>query len=253
MMTPAEHASALASPVRRRIVEHLNLVAQRAAPGAPVGRSAAQLAAYLDLHVTTVRFHVEQLVEAGLLTTAFEQPHRAGRPRKLYAAPDAGLRGGADSERHFAILAGLLAQSWPTDGTHPPSPREAGRRWAADHADPATATDERATTPGKWLAKVGDMVDQLSSWGYTPQLSTSHGGRTVSVELHNCPFLALARTRPDVVCDVHHGLITGALAHVGEHDVDVDVRPFVGPTRCLVKLTTGTPFTTSAGTEGDPS
>ena len=89
------------------------------------------------------------------------------------------------------------------------------------------------------------MVDQLEHWGYTPALSTSHGGRTVSIALHNCPFLALARVRPDVVCGVHHGLITGALGHVGEHAVHIDVMPFVGPTRCLVKVTTETPFTPS--------
>ncbi|MBP8837750.1 MAG: transcriptional regulator, partial [Dermatophilaceae bacterium] len=54
------------------------------------------------------------------------------------------------------------------------------------------------------------------------------------------------RVRPDVVCGVHHGLITGALDHVGEHDVAIEVRPFVGPTRCLVKVTTETPFTAAA-------
>jgi predicted ArsR family transcriptional regulator len=143
------------------------------------------------------------------------------------------------------VLAGLLAQSWPTDGGDPISPEEAGRRYAAEHADPERASTTAATSPGRWLAKVGDMVDQLEHWGYTPELSTSHGGRTVSIALHNCPFLALARVRPDVVCGVHHGLITGALGHVGEHAVHIDVMPFVGPTRCLVKVTTETPFTPS--------
>lgn len=246
-MAPAEHTTALASPVRRQIVEYLNGLATQGGPRDSVGRSAAELAAYLGLHVTTVRFHLDQLVTAGLLSTAFEQPSKAGRPRKLYAAPDAGLRGHAEGERHFAVLAGLLAESWPADGSTPPSPQQAGHRWALSHADPATASDEVATTPGRWLAKVGEMVDQLDQWGYTPQLSTSHGGRTVTIQLHNCPFLALARTRPDVVCGVHHGLITGALSHVGEHAVDIEVKPFVGPTRCLVKVTTATPFTTSEG------
>lgn len=247
----AEQVPALSSDVRRRIVEHLNVIADHAAPSAQVGRSAAELAAYLGLHVTTVRFHLDQLVTGGYLVTAFERTPRVGRPRKLYAAPrlDAGAE--AETQRHYQVLAGLLAQSWPTDGGDPITPEEAGRRWAAGHADPTRASTEAATSPGRWLAKVGDMVDQLEHWGYTPELSTSAGGRTVTIALHNCPFLALARVRPDVVCGVHHGLITGALDHVGEHAVQIEVRPFVGPTRCLVKVSTETPFTTTPALEGE--
>ena len=252
--TESEHdspAAVLSSQVRRRILEHLTIVGENAPKPtsgssprtASAGRSAAELAAYLGLHVTTVRFHLDQLVAGGFLVTAFERSTRVGRPRKLYAAPPPlPAESHQDLSRHFEVLAGLLATSWPTDGRAPATPQEAGRRWATDHADPATATTESAKTPGRWLAKVGDMVDQLDEWGYTPALSTSHGGRTVTIELHNCPFLALARIRPDVVCGVHHGLITGALAHVGETDVAIDVRPFVGPTRCLVKVTTATEF-----------
>lgn len=248
----AESATAvLSSQVRRRILEHLTIVGESAAKPAggsgprtsTAGRSAAELAAYLGLHVTTVRFHLDQLVAGGFLVTAFERSTRVGRPRKLYAAPPpVAAQSRQDLSRHFEVLAGLLATSWPTDGRAPATPHEAGQRWAMEHADPSTASTEAAKTPGRWLAKVGDMVDQLDEWGYTPALSTSHGGRTVTIELHNCPFLALARVRPDVVCGVHHGLITGSLTHVGETDVAIDVRPFVGPTRCLVKVTTATEF-----------
>mgnify|MGYP000899211918 FL=1 len=96
------------------------------------------------------------------------------------------------------------------------------------------------------------MVDQLEHWGYTPELATSNGGRTVTIALHNCPFLALARVRPDVVCGVHQGLIVGALGSVGERDIRIEVRPFVEPTRCLVKVSTDTPFiTTASALEGE--
>ena len=250
-MSP-EHLPVLSSDVRRRILDHLNVVADRAAPGESMGRSAADLAEFLGLHVTTVRFHLDQLVAAGFLVTAFERTPRVGRPRKLYAAPllDAGAE--AETQRHHQVLAALLAQSWPADGSEPLSPEEAGRRWAAEHADPERAATPPATTPGRWLAKVGDMVDQLEHWGYTPELATSNGGRTVTIALHNCPFLALARVRPDVVCGVHQGLIVGALGSVGERDVHIEVRPFVEPTRCLVKVSTDTPFiTTTSALEGE--
>lgn len=78
-MSP-EHLPVLSSDVRRRILDHLNVVADRAAPGESMGRSAADLAEFLGLHVTTVRFHLDQLVTAGFLVTAFERTPRVGRP-----------------------------------------------------------------------------------------------------------------------------------------------------------------------------
>ncbi len=234
----------LASAVRRRILGHLEQVAESAPPGTTIGRSASELAAYLQLHVTTVRFHLDQLVAGGFLVASFERASKVGRPRKLYAVPRDAV-GRPDVQRHYEVLAGLMAHSWPTDGGPTITPQEAGRRWAAGRADPALAQHEAAATPGRWLAKVGTMVDQLEHWGYTPELSTSDSGRSVTITLHNCPFLALAKVRPDVVCGIHEGLITGAMAHVGETDVSIEVRPFVGPTRCLVKVTTPTHFTPS--------
>lgn len=237
----------LASSVRRRIVEHLADVAD--ATPEQSGRSAAELAAYLHLHVTTARFHLDQLVRGGFLQTSWERSHRAGRPRKLYAVMPTETR--SDAEAHYEALAELLASSWPTaDGTAL-TPEQAGRRWALEHADPRTADREQATTPGRWLAKVGDMVDLLERWGYRPELSTSQGGRRVTVDLDHCPFLAVARRRPDVVCAVHQGLITGALEHAGERAASIEVRPFTGPHHCQVHVTTAATF--AAPHEGEHS
>ena len=102
-MSP-EQIPVLSSDVRRRILEHLNVVAGQAPPGAPTGRSAADLAAYLGLHVTTVRFHLDQLVTGGYLVTAFERTPRVGRPRKLYAAPHLDPDAETETQRHYHCL-----------------------------------------------------------------------------------------------------------------------------------------------------
>ncbi len=247
--TTAERSSGavLASSVRRRIVAHLAEVPGET-PERP-GRSAAELAAYLRLHVTTVRFHLDQLVRSGHLQTSWERLPRAGRPRKLYAAatPPDQL---PDADAHFQVLAELLALNWPGPDSPGSTPEEAGRRWALEHADPRTAGSEPASTPGRWLSKVGDMVDLLEQWGYTPELQTSKGGRTVTVHLDGCPFLALARIRPDVVCAVHRGLITGALEHAGEPAPRIELQPFVSPTQCLARVTTAATFASLPSTEG---
>ena len=107
---PDPTAVLLASPVRREIIDTLaNL---RPAPGAPagsqVGQTAAQLAGHLDLHVSTVRFHLDQLVAAGLLHTSFERGVVAGRPRKEYAVAPGPLDDSRDGDA-LMLLSSLLA------------------------------------------------------------------------------------------------------------------------------------------------
>ena len=139
-MSP-EHLPVLSSDVRRRILDHLNVVADRAAPGESMGRSAADLAEFLGLHVTTVRFHLDQPSppasssppsSAHLGSVAPEAvcrpaPRRRRRGRDPAALPGARRPAGAELARGRERAA---------------QPREAGRRWAAEHADP-----ERAATP----------------------------------------------------------------------------------------------------------
>ena len=71
-------AALLASPVRRKIVDALALADGDA--DTP-GFTAAELGAEVGLHVTTVRFHLDQLVAAGLVESAVRREGGAGRPR----------------------------------------------------------------------------------------------------------------------------------------------------------------------------
>jgi len=242
-------AALLASPVRRRLLDTLANDALRDEDSA--GLSAAELARHVDLHVTTVRFHLDQLVAVGLVDFAFQRRGGAGRPRKVYTVVPGSLTdvdpaGELDSLR---MLSGLLARALGEGATGPaPSPADVGRRWARDHV-PADPADTPADTPGRWLSKVGRMIDVLQGWGYTPELSTSDGGRTAKVVLEDCPFLGLARSNTAVVCGIHRGLITGSLEQFCETDTEVGLEPFVGPTTCIAHVSTRTPFRTTAPKE----
>src|SRR5688572_22466683 len=86
MMTAADTshnaAALLTSPVRRRLVDAL----ANADTGAMTpGFTAAELGIQVGLHVTTVRFHLDQLVAAGLVESAVRREGGAGRPRKVYS------------------------------------------------------------------------------------------------------------------------------------------------------------------------
>lgn len=81
MTTPEQANSryaALASDPRRRVLELL------LASDDPL--DAAAVAASIKLHVTTARFHLEQLEQAGLVRRLTERAGLRGRPRILFVA-----------------------------------------------------------------------------------------------------------------------------------------------------------------------
>jgi len=250
MTTDATHnaAALLASPVRRRLVDAL----ANADTGATTpGFTAAELGAQVGLHVTTVRFHLDQLVAAGLVESAVRREGGAGRPRKVYALAPGSLDDVDDRTEigSLRLLSGLLAQTLGDGASgRTITPAEAGRRWALEHV-PAQPESVPADTPGRWLGKLAQMIDVLQEWGYTPELSTSEGGRSAEVTLAHCPFLELARANPAVVCGIHRGLIAGSLSQLGETATRVSLEPFVTATTCLAHVSTTTPFRSSASKE----
>ena len=234
-------AALLASPVRRSLVDALERRAEEAP--AESGMTAADLAPVVGLHVTTVRFHLDQLVAAGVLRSQFRRQEGAGRPRKEYLLSRRPAAGPAPDPLH--LLTRLLAEAMTASVEGEAlTPVEAGRRWAREHL-PAADGRSPAETPGTWLARVGEVIDVLEDWGYQPELSTSDGGRVARVELSDCPFLDLARDNQAVVCGVHQGLIAESMRQFGETDTDVRLEPFVTPTRCLAHLRTRAAFRTS--------
>lgn len=242
-------AELLMSPARRRVMDALAAHSRGADAGREGedrhrGMAAAELAAELGLHVTTVRFHLDQLVAAGLLTTRNLRGPGAGRPRKIYR-----VRSGSLSDlqgltghrgRAFEMLAGLLARHWVGADGRELSAEEAGRSWARERLG-QTPTPPPAATPGQWLQKIGTAVDVLAEWGYTADVHTSRSGRQAGIRLVDCPFLDLARDHPDVVCAVHRGLLDGALSALGER-TDISLEPFVAHRECMAHLTRQ-PFT----------
>ncbi len=222
-----ERSKLLESPVRSEIVAALR---RRQALG---GMTAAELADRVALHVTTVRFHLDRLVQAGLVTSA-TAPCGVGRPRRRYALPTKGAPAGGP----HALLAGVLveAAAGALDGA-PVGPREAGARWARDHATAeGLADDGPATTPRRVRTKVGRVLGVLDAWGYAPAATLDDDGCGATLRLADCPFRSLAAAHPEVVCAIHHGLLRGALDAIGERDAALRLRPFVEPRLCCAHV-----------------
>lgn len=213
----ADVHAALSSPTRRRLLALL-----RADDAA---RDAHDLAQVVGLHLTTVRFHLEVLRRAGLLGRSSSPQAGAGRPRTVYAAVSAAR---ADVSDGYRQLAGLLAAHL-SDTAEARSVRaeQAGRDWAG-HLLPAVG--DTGLTVGEAAGRVSGLFADL---GFEPELTTI--GQDRQIALRACPFRAVAREHPEVVCSVHLGLLRGSLAQLGASATS-RLMPFVEPELCLAHL-----------------
>lgn len=206
--------AALAASSRRRLLEVLR------SSSSPL--DAEQLAAAVDLHVTTARHHLGTLERAGLVRRDVERAGRPGRPRLLYSpAPDATAADG------YRVLTDVLSEEWEQD---PDSGRrraeQAGRRWAAVHLAPATgiSLDEA-------LDEVDALFDRL---GFAPRRADIEPGHRFLLD--GCPFRDVARRHTEVVCTVHLGLLRGALDLLGVERTEAHLHPFVEPELCVADV-----------------
>ncbi len=188
---------------------------------------AADLAAAIGMHVTTLRFHLGVLEDAGLVGRRVERSGRPGRPRQLYSAVTA--EGDSGSHLLAEVLTGALAAD-PETGSD--WSERAGRKWADDLHLATPPDDEPPTSWEGATNQVGRLFDQL---GFAPQLVTEPD--RMEIELHACPFRDLAGTAPQIVCTVHLGLLRGALSRLGVESAGrATLTPFVGPELCVASV-----------------
>lgn len=194
---------ALDSPALRRVLAAL------VEAGEP--RSAAQLAVTLELHVTTVRSHLDQLQDARLVAREVAGEGRRGRPSHRYRV----LRRDPDAAREELIRVLAAALAGPSVAGCDPA-RAAGRAWA----------ERVVVTENDALAA---LTAAFGEFGFDPEAD----GRRL--RLRGCPFRQAAREHPDVVCGVHAGLAERLAERVGG-EVQVRLLPFVEPELCLVEV-----------------
>lgn len=161
------------------------------------------------LHPNTLREHLGAL--EGRVTRVRRPSRGPGRPAWAYAArPDA-----------HAELASVLADALATGGADAAdAARVSGRAWgervlAQLGPDPTSSEWER-------------LVLALEHAGFEPR------GREpeARIDLTWCPIVELARRHTDIVCSAHVGLVEGVTGRAGS----AEIRPFVTPSRCIVRL-----------------
>ena len=188
--------SVLEDPVRRRLYE---IVSSRPEP---VGRDEAASAAGIGRPLGA--YHLDKLVESGLLKVTYERlggrsGPGAGRPAKLYARSDREFAVSVPP-RDYELAARILAQALADDrgGTSRTALHEAAYRLGMELASPAPAGDEQG------------LDHLLSAHGYEP--AARHADGDTVIRLRNCPFHQLAERHRDLVCGMNLSLIGGMVA-----------------------------------------
>jgi len=211
---------ALADPNRRHLLRLLD-DAER-----PLGVDT--LAGQVGLHPNTVREHLELLSQAGLVTRTPEKRTRPGRPKMLYEAAPRDTR--SPGSEGYRFLAEVLASYIEATVTDPAAAaEEAGRVWGHYMVDrPAPFAQPDTTLVAE------QIVTTLAGLGFAPE-EGKHEKRIV-IRLHDCPFRDMARTRGDVVCSVHLGILRGMAEELGGSVSVDDLQPFVEPSLCVANL-----------------
>lgn len=182
----------------------------------PMTRSA--VAARTGASVGLVAFHLDKLVEVGLLDADYLRPQGrgrgGGRPAKRYR-PSAITLEMAVPPRRYDIVAAVLAESASTGEDY----RRVATRMGAELA-------EVSSQRGSWRRRIPAILEDL---GFDPFVDGSG-----DIVQRNCLFSATQQLAPEVVCGLNQALVQGILIAAGATAAAATLAPAEG--RCCVVI-----------------
>ena len=218
--------AALGEPIRRDLFRFV-----AAQPG-PVNREQAAAGIGVAHHVA--KFHLDKLVEEGLLEVEYARPPGrggpgAGRPAKLYRRTERDVSVSIPA-REYELAGRILAEAVvasrrdevPIERALQDAARTTGQtagRRARDDAGGAESQTRLAAA----------ATEALRQCGYEPR------GDGSDVTLANCPFHALAQDYTELVCDMNLHFIQGLVDGLEAPGLRPRLDP--GDGRCCVRLT----------------
>ena len=225
MSVPAIRAvAALDDDLRRRMYGYCR------AAGHPVTRDEA--AAHVGISRKLAAFHLDKLVDAGLLRAQYGPVggvRRVGRAPKVYEPTNEPVRVAIPERRHD-LLAELLLDAVLTERADEQA-ADSALRVARDRGADLGVHERDSARPGRLGAEraltLAEVV--LARRGFEPYRETP-----TAVRLRNCPFHPLAAKAPGLVCGINHAFLTGFLAGLGATTVQAVLVPTPG--ECCVRL-----------------
>jgi len=212
----ADRIAAVASLTDAKRLQLFELVA---ASPRPLGRD--EVAEAAGMARSTVSFHLDRLVQDGLLAVEFHKPAGragpgSGRPAKMYRTVGSEV-GASVPDRNYDLAGELMAAAI-----------EASQVEGAPVGESLRAA---AFSKGRELAEHASGLEEfLAEAGYQPQPDGDGG-----FLLTNCPFHRLSRSHAAVVCDMNGAFLRGAAAGCGNDEGCVAA--VSGPGHCCARIT----------------
>lgn len=210
----------LGNPVRRRLYEQVSAAVDA------IGRDEAAAAARVSRSLAA--YHLDKLVEQGLLNASFARAEGrsgpgAGRPAKRYrrAEREFALR---VPPRDYQLLAELLVAAAAEDDSG--AVCEAVER-AAYNCGRSLGENANPDT-GEGRARLERLLLQR---GYEP-----FADQRTTIRLRNCPFHAVARRDPELVCGLNLRLLEGLIDGL---EIDAHAVLESAERQCCVAITIG--------------
>jgi predicted ArsR family transcriptional regulator len=217
--------TALSDNLRRRMYLYVR------GEGHPVSRQEVARAAGVSPKLAA--FHLDKLVEQGLLTYGYRRPPGrtgpgAGRPAKVYE-PSAMELEVSIPERRYDLMGKLLVDAVRTGGADasPTQHAVATARREGLRLGETVRQMRRLRPPGaeRTLTVVEEVLEEH---GFEPYRQGNE------LRLRNCPFHSLSGYAPDLVCAMNHAFIDGVVRGIGNETLQVALEP--QPGQCCVAL-----------------
>ncbi|MFN2557542.1 MAG: helix-turn-helix transcriptional regulator [Nitriliruptorales bacterium] len=184
--------------------------------GRPLSRQ--EVAERVGIPVRLAAFHLERLLEVGMLTANYARPPGrsgpgAGRTAKYYAPTDLELDLSIP-QRRYELVGTMLVQALQATAQGEPA-YEAASSVAAGHGrEIGEGTGQRRPRRAEHQRR-RTLTNLLEDLAYEPY-HTPEGG----IALRNCPFHFLARRAPELVCAMNHAFLSGILDGLGEDEFE---------------------------------
>ena len=217
--------AALDEPIRRRLYDYV--------VGQPDPVSRDQAAAALAVPHSTAAFHLDRLVDRGLLGVVYQRRTGrtgpgAGRPAKLYRRSHQHVVVSLP-DRRYDLVGRLLCSALEQAERSGNSPRAILDQRAYELGKQLGATEQATADPRDAVLRA------LQAHGYEPRTEDE------AIVLANCPFHALAQDYTELVCGMNLHLLRGLLDSFAPTGLTALLRPSTG--RCCVRLEQDHPAT----------
>lgn len=179
-------------------------------------------------------FHLDRLVDAGLLSVSYDRPAaaatRIGRAPKRYRVSDIDVQISVP-ERHYDLVGEILLdaveQAQPGE-----APADAVGRVAYNRGHHLGAETRASRKLGRLgLERAATVVTELlAELGFEPATCSER------IVQRNCPFHRLAQRSPDLVCGINRAFVEGLLDGLEASRLQAQLDPADG--RCCVVVAT---------------